>query len=182
MELIDNLHDLVDRMCDCYQFENINMFQHGEMVFSEYQRIVNGTTDFDIPPRLKELIKTKELLPRFTTTTYQLFHDCGKPLCRTIDRHGGVHYYDHAQVSARQIEHIFGKEEHDLIFLVEHDMDYHTKKTEELRELSNTKYGFTLYLTAWAEINANSTMFGGKDSVSYKIKKKKLIKHLKLFE
>lgn len=60
-------------------------------------------------------------------------------------------------------------------------MEFHTKKTNELVELSKHKLGFALYLTAWAELFANSSMFGGVESVSYKIKRKKLMKHLKLF-
>jgi hypothetical protein len=60
-------------------------------------------------------------------------------------------------------------------------MDFHTLKNEQLEHIANSKYGFSLYLTAWAELIANSKMFGGYDSVSFKIKRKKLIKSLKLF-
>ena len=42
-------------------------------------------------------------------------------------------------------------------------------------ELENKQNLANLYLTAWSEILANSTMFGGKESDSFKIKRKKLI-------
>lgn len=56
------------------------------------------------------------------------------------------------------------------------DMQFHTLKGEALDELWKHPLSYTLYLTAWAEIKANCKMFGGEDSVSYKIKKKHLIK------
>jgi hypothetical protein len=59
-------------------------------------------------------------------------------------------------------------------------MKFHTLKGEELtawleENKKNPKMLCSLYLTAWAEIIANSSMFGGAESTSFKIKKKCLI-------
>jgi hypothetical protein len=41
-------------------------------------------------------------------------------------------------------------------------------------------YAKHLYATAWSELFANAELFGGFESDSFKIKRKKLIKALKL--
>jgi len=56
------------------------------------------------------------------------------------------------------------------------DMGFHTYRDEQLIELCKNPLAPTLYFTAWAELEANASMFGGHDSDSYKIKKKRLIK------
>lgn len=112
---------------------------------------------------------------------YQILHDCGKPLCREVDEDNRVHYPEHAKISYEQIKRLF-PEEIDLQYLVLHDMDFHTLKPNELKELAESKYGFSLYLTAWAELLANAQMFNGFDSVSFKIKRKHLVKCMKLFK
>ena len=107
-------------------------------------------------------------------------HDCGKPFCREVDQLGRTRYPDHAGVSHSIIRELFPTEI-DLQYLVLHDMDFHTLKPKDLVEVANSKYGFSLYLTAWSELIANSALFGGTDSVSFKIKRKHLVKCLKLF-
>ena len=92
-----------------------------------------------------------------------------------------IHYPNHAKVSFDQINKLYPNEE-ELKFLVLHDMDFHTLKPKELIEIAESKYGFSLYLTAWSELIANAQMFNGFDAVSFKIKRKQLIKCLKLFK
>jgi len=53
------------------------------------------------------------------------------------------------------------------------DMKFHTGFNEP--EFYSSELAPSLYLTAWAELEANSSMFGGHESTSYKIKKKRLI-------
>jgi hypothetical protein len=105
---------------------------------------------------------------------YHVFHDCGKPACQTIDEQGRKHFPDHAKWSKEQYVRIFG-ENGTVPELIGSDMDFHTKSGEDLAHLWNSPLALTLYFTAWAEIIANSQMFGGFDSTSFKIKKKKLI-------
>lgn len=108
---------------------------------------------------------------------YQIYHDCGKPYCRTVDDEGRQHFVNHAEVSAEIYEKYFDNQ---LIKkLIKDDMNFHYLKSNEMQRwfetIKDTKYLCSLYITAWAEIISNSVMFGGKESVSYKIKRKSLI-------
>jgi hypothetical protein len=176
--------ELVYNMKTCFQFENVDMYEHGLMVNREYTNILYmlqlGLVDEVFPPELLDIFKTHTLLPLDVMSKYQILHDCGKPLCLKVDEQGRRQYPNHAFISYQQVLKLFPLDS-DLQYLVLHDMDFHTLKNEELESLAKSKYGFSLYLTAWAELIANSQMFGGYDNVSFKIKRKKLIKSLKLF-
>jgi hypothetical protein len=117
------------------------------------------------------------LLPEKIIDTYQIYHDCGKPFCLEIDENGKRHYPDHANISANIWLSLEEKSKHDDIIadLMRHDMDFHTLRGDELTELWKNYLAPTLYFTAWAELFANSKMFGGTESDSFKIKKKRLI-------
>ena len=56
-----------------------------------------------------------------------------------------------------------------------HDMDFHIKRGDDLVDTWELDIAISLYLAAWAEIYANSQMFGGINSESFKIKRKRLI-------
>lgn len=176
--------ELIYNMKNCFQFENVDMYEHGIMVNREYTNILYmlqlGLLDETFPPELLDIYKTHQPLPLGLITKYQILHDCGKPLCLKVDEEGRRQYPNHAFISYQQVLKLYPYEP-DLHFLVLHDMDFHTLKNEQLEHIASSKYGFSLYLTAWAELIANSKMFGGYDSVSFKIKRKKLIKSLKLF-
>jgi hypothetical protein len=105
---------------------------------------------------------------------YHVFHDCGKHLCKEIGEDGKTRYPNHAEWSKKQYIEVFGENGTEPE-LIGSDMDFHTKSGEELTDLWKSPLAPILYFTAWAEIIANSTMFGGQDSTSFKIKKKKLI-------
>ena len=66
----------------------------------------------------------------------------------------------------------------DSIFaeMILHDMDFHTLKGDDLKETCKLPYASHLYATAWAAIFSNAELFGGTQSDSFKIKRKKLIK------
>lgn len=63
--------------------------------------------------------------------------------------------------------------------MIKHDMGFHILKGQELIDHCRLPYANDLYATAWAELFANAETFGGFDSDSFKIKRKKLIKALK---
>lgn len=108
---------------------------------------------------------------------YQIYHDCGKPYCRTIDEDGKQHFPNHAQISsdiyAKYFDNSLVKQ------LILDDMNFHILKSAEIQKwfesVKDPYYLCSLYMTAWAEVISNSVMFGGKDSISYKIKRKGLI-------
>lgn len=104
---------------------------------------------------------------------YQVYHDCGKPLCLTYDEFGKKHFYNHSTFSYNQFLKVF-PEDNICANLIKNDLEFHTNK--DLSFLWSLENAHSLYLTAWAEIYANSEMFGGVESDSFKIKRKKLIK------
>ncbi len=54
-------------------------------------------------------------------------------------------------------------------------MESHTIKAKDLQHFSrDPKIAANLMLTALAEVHANAEMFGGRDSVSFKIKWKQI--------
>jgi hypothetical protein len=55
------------------------------------------------------------------------------------------------------------------------DMEFHTRRGDDVVELWKHPLSHMLYLTAWAELYANAEMFGGTSSDSFKIKRKRLI-------
>lgn len=182
-----DIEDLHNAMKNTYQFENIDMIKHGEMVYEQYQKIINAiehkneqyfkdigfTFDWDFIEKLYQHqydMKTME--------SYQIYHDCGKHLSKTIDENGKIHYPNHAQHSSDLYSQYFDNSiAQDLILK---DLNFHTFKSEEMTqwlETENSKTLASLYLTAWSEILANSSMFGGILSESFKIKRKRLIQH-----
>lgn len=175
-------------MKNCYQFENVNMYQHGLMVNNEYLMLLlsleKGVVPEGVPESLIEVYKKNwfNLLDYETMKHYQIYHDIGKPYCRIVNEEGKQQFPNHAQVSYEVYKQLFP---HLLIEqdLIKHDMDFHTLKVsdEKVQELIKSEIGFSLYLTAWAEILANCQMFGGIESTSFKIKKKHLSKFIKYF-
>lgn len=158
--------------------KGLSVHQHGLSVVDSYKKLINNLNNSIevIDPILGivyEKLKDK-ILPDSIVLRYQEFHDCGKPFCLYFDEEGKKHFPDHANVSYNIWKQLF-PEEIEIQELIKHDMDFHTLKGEGLESLWKNELAPTLYFTAWAEIIANSKMFGGFDSTSFKIKKKKLI-------
>lgn len=176
--------EMLVNMKRCFQFNNVDMHEHGLMVNREYTNLLisldQGLISEVFPEKLIDLYSTNKLLDYDLMMKYQILHDCGKLLCRYVDDDNKVHYPNHAEISYNQIKLLFPNEI-DLQELVLHDMDFHTLKPDQLKSIAESKYGFSLYLTSWAELIANAQMFDGFDSISFKIKRKKLLKCLKLF-
>lgn len=119
-------------------------------------------------------------LPIKQVKKYIIYHDCGKHLCQEIDEDGKSHYPNHANVSADY----WAKHSNDLLVenLIRNDMFFHTCKAKDLKETQLTKNELaTLLVTALAEIHANSEMFGGIKSQSFKIKYKQIERRGKSF-
>lgn len=186
--------ELEIEMRNCYQSAGQNMLEHGQAVsakFGELLAHLQGHTSLTAQWRLPTwldaeagaLLLTKmpnlDLVPQ-----YQLYHDCGKPRCRTVDADGRQHFPDHAAVSQQVwLEHGGDVETGALIAM---DMDVHLLKAEAIPEFASRPQAATLLLTALAEIHANAPLFGGTDSTSFKIKLKhierrgkQIIQHLR---
>lgn len=155
------------------------MLQHGELVHKYYCDILNLITDkvtkfeWDIPEQtISQLSKLYiDAMLSCQVKDYHTYHDCGKHISKYVDDEGRQHFPDHADNSYRQwLEH---GGDGITAYLIQHDMYFHTTPLPCIEAIT---YYPTLLLTAWAEIHANSEMFGGVQSTSFKIKKKRLIK------
>lgn len=167
-------------MRGCFQGNtNINMVEHGEQVWDKTRKLILGQfEEFKLPDWF---IKNHHFIVNSlhdweTIEMYNLYHDCGKPRCKTVDEEGKIHYPNHAKVSAEVFTEYFPQfpEVANLIF---QDMVMHTFRYEAIEKLHlPSKDTWTLLLTAFAEIHANAELFGGIESTSFKIKLKNLDK------
>lgn len=151
------------------------MLQHGQLVHEKYKQLLEDIARGECRySGLKMLLDNCELPETEKLAQYHIYHDCGKHLSLTIDEDGKKHFPNHAEMSALQYSHLFPNDEF-TTSLIRKDMDFHTLRGDDIAELCKDPLAPILYLTAWAEIEANAEMFGGRDSQSYKIKAKRLI-------
>lgn len=166
-----SLEELTVRMTLTEQMKGVSVLEHGHMVNRAYKALIheleaNTHIESELYHSMKDRILDSEVID-----TYQIYHDCGKAFCK--DESG--RFPDHAQHSYNQWKALFPEDDviSNLMLL---DMGFHTFRDEQLEELCYNILAPTLYFTAWAELEANAAMFGGHDSDSYKIKRKRLIK------
>lgn len=174
--------DLLMDMLECEQRKNLCVLGHGKNVHKNYRKILRQLKDrrnfypvFDLPewnPDVVQFILKNQL--RFQDVReYQIFHDCGKPYCRSVDFDGKVHFKDHEKVSAKVARLV--KFNPIVISLIENDMLFHRENFSDITE-NNVKLHCTLALTAIAELYENSVTF---EEISFKIKKKKIFNNIK---
>lgn len=151
------------------------ILQHGEAVAARFKDLIGERR---LEWKLPDWFDLELLLPLCPDSNrmefYHVFHDVGKPYCRTVDEEGRQHFPDHARISA-SIWRVNGGDPL-IARLIEHDMDMHLLKPSEAAEYKHLDLAPALLLTALAEIHANAEMFGGMESTSFKIKWKSLNK------
>lgn len=172
-------------MLSCYQFKSMNMLEHGisvhEWFCDIYDHLMHGkplSRQWRLPEWIFDPLIKEKLLDFDILRLYQIYHDCGKPLCRTLDEDGRQHFPNHAQISKqRWLECSDGSAEAQQIAeLIGMDMDIHLLKTEGIAEFASRKEAISLLLTGLCEIHSNAPMFGGLESTGFKIKWKHLDK------
>lgn len=172
-------------MLTCFQFKDMNILDHGLSVqewFAElYDHLVHGqplTRDWRLPEWISHPALKEKLLDFDILSTYQIYHDCGKPLCRTVDEDGKQHFPNHAEVSKqRWLQCSDGSETaHQIARLIAMDMDIHLLKSDGIEEFAQREEAISLMLTGLCELHSNAQMFGGLDSTGFKIKWKNLNK------
>lgn len=182
-ERLSRKFDIVDAMLACEQTSGQNMLQHGESVRDYLFDLITFLRDPTACPKyqwrfpqwvLNHARHLTERLPSdYAMEKYALWHDCGKPFCKTTDAEGKVHYPDHARVSAQTFLEIY-PEEKEIANLIASDMDIHNLSGEEVEEFAKRPEAIALLLTGLAEIHSNAQMFGGTASLSFKTKWKHL--------
>ncbi len=168
-------------MKNCEQTKGMSVLEHGFSVknylFDIVNHLRNGSPlkyQWVLPDWVMENkdIILSSLPDDRTLKLYTIFHDCGKPYCLEIDEDGRRHFPNHAEVSANVFSKLFdNKQAEDLI---RQDMDIHLLKADGVEEFCQNPNAITLLLTGLAEIHSNSQMFGGLDSISFKIKWKSI--------
>ena len=176
-------------MRECLQTEGMDVLQHGYDVNRHFNElidlIVDGvptSTEWRLPDWIQHPLLKEEMshlnLDRDAIDLYQIYHDCGKPLCLTVDAEGRRHYPAHAVVSQSRwlacsdgssVAHYIGR-------LIGKDMLVHTSRMADVDSLSKDPDILVLLLTALAEVHSNAAMFGGIESTSFKIKWKHINK------
>lgn len=175
---------MVRDMLRCEQTQGQSVYQHGQSVDSHLQELIGYLEGHDLVhewriPKWLEQYKSQLLdsvHERATASLYALYHDCGKPYCRTVDDDGRVHFPDHANVSKAIYEAVGGSIE--VANLIGWDMCLHTATADEIAQLCQEEWSVadatTLLLAALAEVHSNAKMFGGLESTSFKSKWKKV--------
>lgn len=160
-----------------FQTKGISYWEHGSLVAARFRDLMNQTPNMTW--RLPNWFIENEdwiraqLAPDFDTImTYQQWHDCGKPYCRTVDTEGKVHYPNHAEVSATIWRQLGGDQV--IGDLIARDMDCHLLRPAVACDFAGKPYALILLVSALCELHANATMFGGFQSDSFKIKYKRL--------
>ena len=164
-------------MCETLQFKDMNVLEHGISVNKHYVKLIKDLESSSCSEEILIKIYNK-IKDKYQIYKYQIYHDCGKPFCLSIDNDNKRHFIDHANHSYNQLKLLFPND-YKVLTLMKNDMEFHINK--DLNFLWNLEFSETLYLTAWAEIYSNSEMFGGINSTSFKIKRKKLIKAGKFY-
>ena len=173
--------EMVAAMLKCEQTKGQSVYQHGISVNQYFHDLIDSLkglyslpdSKWKIPEWLEDYKDCilNNLHSMEQIEQYLLFHDCGKPYCRTEEGK----FPNHAEISAYVWSCV--NNDHTIRKLVADDMVLHTANSEEINQKLmewSTKDACTLLLAALSEIHSNARMFGGIDSVSFKMKWKHL--------
>ncbi|WP_205910718.1 HD domain-containing protein [Rhizobium sp. MHM7A] len=159
----------------------MSVLRHGELVRDFYDDLIahleTGSPlkgEWKLPDWVADPRVLEKQLDRETVREYARLHDCGKPSVRTVDEDGRQHFPGHAAASERIWLEIGGDPQ--IGRLIGMDMDIHTIKDADVAEFASRPEAATLMLIGLSEIHANASMFGGVDSVSFKMKWKQIDK------
>ncbi len=168
-------------MRKCEQTKGQSVLQHGLSVKNYTFDIINhlrfGTPlkyEWKLPDWIYENkdLFISSLTSDKTLKYYTILHDCGKPYCVDFDTDGKKHFPNHAEVSSQVFSQIFDDEI--AINLIKSDMDIHLLKSDGVDSFCLNSQALTLLLVGLSETHSNANMFGGLDSISFKIKWKNI--------
>jgi hypothetical protein len=182
----ETFEDVILKMSQTKQFESQSVLEHGLSVFDYFQKMtqmIDNNSFDDEQIKMPLHMRDKKLLDNLVDGNilypYLVFHDIGKPYCRVWDESNNKFSFpNHAQVSHDKFLEISeNKNKEQIAKLILHDMDFHLLKPSSVEDfMKNTDLSkeqiITLLYACLSELNSNSRMFGGFDSVSFKIKYK----------
>lgn len=177
------IHD----MKSTFQFEKQSVYDHGYSVYKYFNKLVDHLTnntqydDIIVPevfrqywPQIRD-----NMYDLMQLREYMIYHDCGKPYCRTVDEEGKQHFPDHANKSYEVYMQTWG----DPVVgeLIRGDMDIHLLKDEGIEKFMEkpTQQICTHLVVGLAELLSNAQMFGGLESPGFKGKFKSLTQRSK---
>lgn len=178
------LGDLLLTMHGCAQARGQSVLDHGLSVWRHARELLRSVETGAAPAPLadgpegawrlpewwaeaREALRARLLDPA-VLSAYAVFHDVGKPACRTVDAEGRAHFPDHAAVSAGVWRARGGTPA--VARLLAADMAMHTMKAVDVPEFAATPEAASLVLMSLAEVHSNAAMFGGTATVSFKSK------------
>ncbi len=170
-----NFDDMVAAMLKTEQTPGQSVYQHGLSVQQHFLELIDNPIDRKLPDWF--LQNKEELLnnlhPQEIINLYLLHHDCGKPLCKTIED-GKTHFPNHAQVSKETWLSVGG--DPIIANLIGWDMILQANASEidEYLKVWTKQDAYTLLLASLSELHSNAKMFGGTTSDSFKIKFKQI--------
>ena len=153
-------------MSKCEQTHGQTILEHGIEVNKEWKKL--EPYGF-LEPYWEHLQKDISKWNPDDILLYQIFHDCGKPKCFSQD-HQGNHFVNHAKISYETWVEAYG--DGIIATWILHDMDIHIISADELDAFLAIPGSEVLLLTGLTALRANVKLFGGTDSVSFKIKLK----------
>lgn len=168
-------------MKECFQSKGQSILQHGQSVHEYYldlyNHLYNGESlkfEWRLPQWLldnKEWIKER-LFALDIMRDYHIYHDCGKPMCVTIDENEKQHFPNHTEASYLRWQECSQESPRNtqIAELIRSDMDIHLLNSESLAAFSQRPEAISLLITGLCEIHSNAAMFGGIESTSFKIK------------
>lgn len=160
---------------------SLTVLEHGDRVLQHYVALMSAALEERFPsgwrqPKWWPAAVAQELHRTQPSEdimhNYLRYHDCGKPKTLQVDEHGRSHFPGHAAASADVWQSLGGHP--DEVWLMKHDMLLHEGSAQACEAIRRERLAPGLLFAALAELHANATMFGGVDSVSFKIKAKHL--------
>jgi hypothetical protein len=182
-ERLQRKFEIMEAMESTFQAKGQNMIQHGESVRDHLFDLINFLRDPSYKTKfywrfpqwllLNATALLEALPPDYILEKYTLWHDCGKPFCKTLDSEGKTHFPDHARKSAEIFREIYPEWEGSAK-LIAQDMDIHTLSSEGIEEFAKKPEAIVLLLSGLGAIHSNAELFGGLQSDSFKAKWKHL--------
>lgn len=176
--------NVIKSMMTTDQTKGMTILEHGELVYINFNFLVNileGEIQgelWSVPDCIKK--NAKDILANLHSKrdieSYLIMHDCGKPLVRTVDDSGNVHFPGHAEASKKLFFSLTGNRI--VSNLMGWDMVLHSGSAEEIDHLLKNEWtkkdACTLMLSAISEVHSNARMFGGPTTDSFKSKYNKI--------